>query len=351
MTRNLYLGADLGPAIASTSTEGFIEANGGILRQVDATNFPVRAKGLAKEILSVEPDLVGMQEVALWRTAAPSLGPVFSGRPEATTVKYDFLQLLLAQLNRHGRHYRPVVAQDEFDFEAPADANGVPGDGPGGFGVLANAELNGRLTMRDVILARVGAGVRTSHPESGNFEHLLTVKVAGAKEVTIKRGWASVIADVRGSRFKFVDAHLESFDDPNVVPSIRALQAEELAARSGRPAASTGVRSRPTILLGDFNSDLKTVGNPGDGQAYRALIEAGFRERSTYEPLNCCIEESNFDLTGGSASEFDHKVDHIMTNAPQAVKLVSSGVTGRKQSHGYWDSDHAGLYSVLRLSR
>jgi endonuclease/exonuclease/phosphatase family metal-dependent hydrolase len=347
MTRNLYLGADLGPAIASTSTESFIEANGQILRQVDATNFPVRAKGLAKEILNIEPDLVGMQEVALWRTAPPSLGPVFSGKPEATTVKYDFLKLLLAQLNKHGRHYRPVVVQNEFDFEAPADANGVRGDGPGGgTGVLANAEVNGRLTMRDVILARVHAGVTTKRPEGGNFEHLLSVKVAGSKEVTINRGWTSVVANVRGARFRFLNTHLESFDNRELVPSIRAQQAEELV---GGPAVDVPATKLPVVLVGDLNSDTKTETAPGDGQAYRVLTHAGFRERSTYKPLNCCIEESNFDLTGGSASEFDHKVDHIMTNAPKQVKLLKSGVTGRKQQNGYWDSDHAGLFSTLNF--
>jgi endonuclease/exonuclease/phosphatase family metal-dependent hydrolase len=348
MTRNLYLGADLGPAIQSTSTEAFIEANGGILRQVEATNFPVRARGLAKEILSQEPDLVGMQEVALWRKAPPSLGPVFSGKPEATEVKYDFLALLLAQLNKGKTRYRAVDVQPEFDFEAPADNNGVPGDGPGGgVGLLANAEVNGRLTMRDVILARVGNGVRVSNPESDVFSNLLTVKVAGSTEVTVNRGWASVIARVRGSRpFKFVDTHLESFDDRNVYPSIRAQQAGELVAPGG--PATGGL---PVILVGDLNSDLKTETAVGDGQAYRVLVHAGFRERSTYRPLNCCIDEGNFSLTSGSAAEFDHKVDHIMTDAPRKVRLIASGVTGRKMSHGYWDSDHAGLWSALNLVR
>jgi endonuclease/exonuclease/phosphatase family metal-dependent hydrolase len=347
MTRNLYLGADLTPAIQSGSTAEFIEANGGIIRQVEATNFPVRAKGLAKEILEKEPDLVGLQEVALWRTAPPSLGPVFSGRPEATEVKYDFLKLLLAQLNKKQALYKPVVVQDEFDFEAPADANGQPGDGPGGGqGILANAEVNGRLTMRDVILMRLHSGVKVSHPESGHFEHLLVVKVAGSKEVPVTRGWTSVDATVRGSRkFHFVDTHLEAFDNEAVVPSVRAQQASELVAPGG-PATS----KLPVILVGDLNSDVKTEVKPGDGQAYRVMLGAGFRERATDKPTGCCIE-SSYDLRSGSAGEMNHKVDHIMTSSPKQVKLISSAVTGRKMQNGYWDSDHAGLFSSLLIGR
>jgi endonuclease/exonuclease/phosphatase family metal-dependent hydrolase len=347
MSRNLYLGADLSPAINSKSTDEFIEANGGIIRQVEATNFPVRAKGLAKEILETGPDLVGLQEVALWRTAPPSLGPVFSGKPEATTVKYDFLKLLLAQLNKKKTLYKPVVVEDEFDFEAPADANGQPGDGPGGGqGVLANAEVNGRLTMRDVILKRLHSGVKTTNPTSGHYAHLLVVKVAGTKEVTVSRGWTSVDATVRGSRkFHFVNTHLEAFDNETEYPSIRAQQASELVAPGG-PATSP----LPVILVGDLNSDVKTEVKPGDGQAYSVLTAAGFRERSTYKPLGCCLN-SSYDLRSGSAAEFDHKVDHVMTNAPKAVKLLRSLVTGRKMQHGYWDSDHAGIFSALVIKR
>jgi Endonuclease/Exonuclease/phosphatase family len=346
MTRNLYLGADLTPAIESKSTAEFIEANGAIVRAVEATNFPKRAKGLAKEILQKGPDLVGLQEVALWREAPPSLGPVLNEKPEATTVKYDFLQLLLKQLNRKKKLYKPVVVQDEFDFEAPADANGVPGDGPGGgVGILANAEVNGRLTMRDVILARVGAGVQTSNPKSGNFGTLLVEKVAGATEVSVTRGWASVDAKVRGSKkFHFVDTHLEAFDNEAEYPSVRARQASELVAPGG-PATS----KLPVVLVGDLNSDIKTEVKPGDSQAYRVMKQAGFRERATDKPTGCCIHSEL--LNTGTNAEMDHKVDHIMTSSPKQVKLLKSAVTGRQMNNGLWDSDHAGLWSELKILR
>jgi hypothetical protein len=50
---------------------------------------------------------------------------------------------------------------------------------------------------------------------------------------------------------------------------------------------------------------------------------------------------------GGSVSDFDHQVDHILTNAPQAIGLVRSFVTGRQPVNGFWDSDHAGVFSNL----
>ncbi len=316
------------------------------MRQVEATNFPVRAKGLAKEILGQKPDLVGLQEVALWREAEPSLGPVLTGVPTATKVKYDFLKLLLAQLNRHGRHYKPVVVQPEFDFEAPADANGMPGDGPGGTGLLANTEVNGRLTMRDVILARVGAGVSTSNPRSGHFEHLLVVKVAGSKEVTVTRGWTSVDARVRGSsKFHFVNTHLEAFDDETQVPSVRAQQASELVAPGG-PA-----RSRlPVILVGDLNSDVKTEVKPGDGQAYRVTASRRL-PRALHQQADRLLHRQLLRPADRQRKEMNHKVDHILTDTPRTIRLISSAVTGRHRNRGYWDSDHAGLASALRILR
>lgn len=343
MTRNLYLGADLAPAIAAKSTKEFVAANGQILREVTANDFPVRAKGLATEILKKKPDLVGLQEVALWRTAPPSLEPLLgSTGPTATAVRYDYLDLLLDRLNKGKKRYRVAVVQQEFDFEAPADENGVPGDGPNGF--IKDAEINGRLTMRDVILVRLGAGVVTSHPRKANFQNLLTVTVSGV-DVRVARGWTAIDAKVRGSKkFRFVNTHLEAFDDPNQVPSIRALQAGELVAKGG-PATT----SLPVILLGDLNSDDDTV-EGGDRQAYQTLVKAGMRERSTDDRLSCCLKSSLLAVgAGGSVADFDHQVDHVLTRDPKQVKLISTAVSGRQPVNGFWDSDHAGLFSQLWL--
>ena len=341
MTRNLYLGANLAPAIGAKTLDEFVTANGQILREVTANDFPTRAKGLAQEILATKPDLVGLQEVALWRTGPPSLAPVLGGPLTASTVRYDFLQLLLDQLNRGPDRYDVVVVQNEFDLEAPADENKVAGDGPQ---PIVNAEVNGRLTMRDVILARRGAGVHTSNPQSANFQTLLPVEILGAK-LPIKRGWTATDAKVRGSGwFRFVNTHLEAFDPAALVPSIRSLQAAELVAPGG-PATS----DLPVILVGDLNSDDDTVA-PGDRQAYLTLLAAGMVERSTNDPLSCCLKSSLLAVgAGGSVADFDHQVDHIMTRDPDQITLESSTVTGLLPVNGFWNSDHAGIFSSLRF--
>ena len=69
MTRNIFLGADLGPAIEADSIPEAIDGAGEIWNEFQATKFPERAKPLAREIATNKPDLVGLQEVALWRAS------------------------------------------------------------------------------------------------------------------------------------------------------------------------------------------------------------------------------------------------------------------------------------------
>jgi endonuclease/exonuclease/phosphatase family metal-dependent hydrolase len=349
MSRNVYLGADLTPGVQATSLQALVTGAGKILNEVDTNDFRIRAKGLAAEILKQQPDLVGLQEAALWRTQPCDKNPL---PPSATTVRYDFLQLLLAQLNKGKKRYSLVIAKPEFDFEVWANTDG--NESTAGPNCPMGSEINGRLTMRDAILAKRGS-VKTKSAKSGTFDTLLQVRPAGVN-VDVTRGWTSVDATVAGHKFHFVNTHLEAFDSAPTGNhtnkgtdvgngAVREAQAKELI-KSGGPATS----KLPVILLGDLNSDTKTEVKPGDGLAYRALLNAHFVERSAAKPLGCCLNASVITATGGGkTSDFDHKVDHVMTDSANKVKLLSSTVTGLKPVNGFWDSDHAGLFSKLQL--
>jgi endonuclease/exonuclease/phosphatase family metal-dependent hydrolase len=342
MTRNLYLGADLRPGLDVANINQLVDFAGEVANQVDRTNFPHRAQALAAEILEKRPHLVGLQEVALWRTAPTNTGVFFTG-PSATDVEYDFLELLLAELNKSGRMYEAVVIRPEFDFETPVNDDG---QGSG----LSGADHNERLTMRDVILRRVGAGVKASKPTTGTFIVRLQFEVSGIP-IAVTRGWTALDAKVRDSKtFRFVNTHLEAYDDQGQNQAsngqtygrggIRAAQASQLLIKNG-PA--TGKR---VILLGDINSDDDTVQPNGDQDAYRVLLAGGFRERSTGNPRSCCLGDPN--LVEGSIANFDEHIDHVMANT-RKIKLVNSSVTGLAPVGGLWPADHAGVFSTLRI--
>src|SRR4051812_25195652 len=212
LTRNVYLGADLTPGVQATDFQGLVDAAGVILKQVDDNAFATRAKGLAAEIKAKKPDLVGLQEAALWRTGPCTENPL---PPRATTVRYDYVALLMRELNKGAKRYRVVISQPEFDFEVYANTDG--NESTAGPGCSFGCEINGRLTMRDAILARVGGNaktkVRTAKAKAGHFDTLLRVKPAGVT-VDVTRGWTAVDASVGKSRtFRFVNTHLEAFDN------------------------------------------------------------------------------------------------------------------------------------------
>ena len=375
MTRNLYLGADLGPAIGAPTLQAFINANGEIMRDVDTNNYPVRVRGLAAEIKAKSPDVVGLQEVSLWRTGP--LGPP-RNKPEsppesftATTVTYDYLDLLMKELNKGKQRYRVVHVTTEFDFEGPANYDGSQDNVP---------DLNGRLTMRDAIIAKVGADIKTRNATGGNYETFYNPVISGLS-VAVDRGWGSVEVKVRNSPwFKFVNTHFEAFGDDNnrVVDcmadpapgfesnpvSIRCAQAKELYEVAIEPG------NLPVVLTGDLNSHDTSVidsncpspsnvndslignngGICGDIFAFNSLKTNGLVARSTSDPMSCCTNTDILTADNGSPSDFDHHIDHVMTDSPTKVRMLNSSVSGLAPVNGYWNSDHAGVYSLLRIN-
>lgn len=326
MTRNLYLGADLSDAASAGTLDELCDEAGEVYRDVDTTNFPKRSKALAAEILKRKPDLVGLQEGALWRTDTPAdQGPILGGTP-ALTVRYDFIKILLNQLNKGpGSKYRLVTSREQFDFEVSANADGV-GSG------CADSEIDGRLTMRDAIIARNKAGVKTRGVRTGTYTNVFEFMPVGLP-YPVKRGWVSAKVRVRGSKpFTFVNTHLEAFDDG----TIRNDQAKQLLAD-----AAKGAR---VIMVGDFNSD---VDDPGaSSSAYKSVIAGGFKLRQKPQVGTSGVPDEL--LVNGTVADFDRQIDLIFANR-KSIRRLSSSVFGKARVNGMFPTDHAGVITKLRI--
>jgi hypothetical protein len=357
MTRNVYLGADLTPAIEAENISTAIDAAGEIVNEVDSTNFPERAVLLADEIKKSKADLVGLQEVAHWTDQTPSdLGapPIGIGDP-ATNNRYDFLALLQQELKNAGAKYEVVGVQNEFQAELPANTDGDPNTGH----PIGGADEDVALLMRDVILAKKGSKVKTGKLTQGNYTTRFETAVAG-RPVVADRGWLAVEAKVgskgkgkkasaakkKGGKFKFrfINTHLEAFGDP----TIREAQAKELIAG---PAKT----NKQVVLVGDLNSGLPDPhniglpnvgsGDPNDPLAFEAFVDAGFKDNGARQ--SCCDDPADPNPL------FDHTVDHVLTK--RGLKTKKAFVTGTdptvRTPSGLLASDHGGVVSKLQLKK
>lgn len=335
MTRNLFLGTNLSPVIdaaararpgkPSTITELALAMHAARI-QVDQTDFAARAGLIADEIAEHEPDLVGLQEVALWRSGP--LEPRAIGVRNAEQVDYDFEQMLLDALRERGLDYAPVVESVEADLESPST------DAEGG------SARDVRVTLRDVILARDGNELRVLRHGSGHFRAQRRLAIAGAGlDFTRGFGWADVR---RGAQhLRFVNTHLEVGDS-------RIGHAQALELVSGPASASL-----PVVIVCDCNSDPT---RPLRSLPYRALIAAGFVDqwltlRRGGPGHTCCVPDT---LRDSDPPALDHRVDFVFARATRPVRAQHGSILGRPFGHdpnrgeSLRPSDHAGVVMRLR---
>jgi len=319
MTRNLYLGTDLIPIALAPNQAQFEKAASDGFAQVKATNFPARSKLIAREIKRTKPDLIGLQETALWRT-----GPKDGTATRATTVAIDYLKILRRALKQAGLRYSVVRVTNEADIEGPTQEN-----------------YDVRLTMRDVILAKKRKGLKVVKRGGGNYSTNLAIPtVAGT--FTSRRGYAFADMRLDGKRFRFVNTHLEAYGD-----QFRTPQAQQLVG----PGGAARKRGR-VILVGDMNSDP----NGSEPNAFNTLIAAGFKD--TWARLH----PGDPGLTSGLRPDLkdpptpnpfnDSRIDHVLTKG--RIKLLRATIVGKnpansRTSTGLWASDHAGVVTKTKL--
>lgn len=354
MSRNLYLGADINrPVNAALAAQAqgatpqeVLVALANATHQtraiVDATGFPVRARLLAREIDRTNPSLVGLQEVALWRSGPLELTQV--GVPNAATVDYDFLQILIDALAARGEHYVAVDVGQRADVEAPS-FTGSPF-----LGTMGGTVRDVRMTMRDVILMRADAGLTVLGSGGAVYAHNLSVNVAGIP-TRFDRGYQWV--DVRKGRhaFRFVNTHLEAFSS-----DLALAQATELLANTPT--------DQDVIFVCDCNSDplndrIKPIDHVPHKAAYDLITGAGgftdewLRWAPAEQGWTSGLSETVDDATGDG---FDHRIDMVFARSAQGTgyavdkgRVTGTSVADRDRATGLWPSDHGGVVLRLRM--
>jgi endonuclease/exonuclease/phosphatase family metal-dependent hydrolase len=334
MTRNLYLGADLTPAIVAGSQAEFALAGTHIWQTVQATNFPERARALAREIAQQDPDLIALQEAAIWRTGPPDGPPQLGGTP-AGHVVYDYLRTLVRELHKRGADYVVVIAQEEADIEG-----------------ITTLGFDVRLTQRDAILAKRSAvrdgSLFWTTTGGAHFPDEIQLEIpilGGVTTLQSTRGY--VFADVNVNRrpFRFIATHLEAFS------------AGRAAQQAGFLAGFAASTEGQVILAGDLNSapgDTSTTprdSTPG-GAAYAVLIAAGFSDTWVVANGDKPGFTNGFSelLDDPDPSVLSERLDDIL--ARPAVKVLRAVVTGARRGDrtksGLWPSDHAGVVATLQ---
>ncbi len=326
MTRNVDAGTDLGYLFAGTDESSFAQGMAATLAELQASNFQQRAVRLAAEIGATMPDLIALQEVTLWRT-----GPIM--QPPATNILYDQLDQILAELGKRNLHYGVIAVQSELDAEAPVPTAGI--------------DL--RITDRDVILARLDlpqSQFDLFNAQTHRYKSVFTFGNPILGQLAVPCGWMAVDVVANGSKFRFVNTHLQS-------PIAGISQAEQVQrAQADELLANFFLIGMPVVLAGDFNSNAEP-GPEYTGTAQR-IVNAGFVDAwDSAHPADPGYTWPMFGEDQNSGPTVpNERIDLIFAggrlqrwfgNTPAIVTADRTGTTSP------FASDHAGLVVKLRL--
>ena len=365
VSQNLYLGGDIFSIVqAGTATEAAV-ATHGVWSSVQATNFPARAKVIAAGIAAQDPDVIGLQEVAVWRTGEPAvcLGDFTAiNTPVAGSVVYDFLDSLQAELAALGLRYDVARVTQSFDAELCAVD---PAVGPA-------SAIDVRYTDRDVILVR--SGLSTRNPDGGTYATMIEFPIPGTGDPGIavpdRRAWNVVEVQKDGQWYRVFETHLEVQEIPTPFPIPGYIyqlgQAGELIATQVNPRGA--LDPLPTVVLGDMNTQAEQPGGSPLRTTYNFLTgqipfpDYGYPPYAplvgTQSPLDDAWPAANpgqpgltwgfdDDLLAGTMSQ---RIDLVLTwgAGPSSMRTFGAGAL-TATAPPLHASDHLGVAATLQV--
>jgi len=318
MTRNLYVGTPVGDVFGASTWPELVEAGSQAWATLLASDFPTRAGALADEIAQARPDVVGLQEVTLWRDQTP--GDVMARpTPDATHVAFDFLEILREELDARDVPYTPVATSTNADVEFPRLD---PAAGP----------VDLRLTDRDVLMVRTDLADRFDDPQEGRYMAQFSEPFL-VGPVTSTRSWTSI--DYRpdpATTVRILNTHLEVRDA--VTGTAQQQQGDEFLA-------IVAASPHPVIALGDYNSPADGSSTPTYRNLTAVLHDAWVSQRPDDPGWTCCQALPLADPVG---REFT-RIDLVLTSEDWSVAEVAR--TGdqpfRAAPPPLWASDHFGV--------
>lgn len=363
MTLNLYLGASLGDVMNSVGNLGaFLPAAAKVYDTAIKTDFPLRAKWIARTIKKQDPDIIALNELTQW---------VFTSTSGVDLPNYDYLQILQDALTNEGMTfevtsvspnadigYSPTVGIPYFNAKRPGCDKFAPVDETG----LLRCQI--RLKDRDAILYNTASTdlVFTGASDHGAFAKQQTFDVAGS-ELSFSRGWASSGFTFRGKPVTILTSHLEvesqdgkgkkgKYGAKNWPSKVQVAQGKELLKIAKRKATESDGR---VILLGDLNSDANGYYSP----TYANLTKKYFKDTwiqaggklGKSAGATCCQTgtlKSSKPLDSG-APVIPTRIDLVLTHGAKAVWKRIDGKKQMQNKQPMWQSDHYFYTAAVRL--
>ncbi len=326
-TYNLYLGADLSTLFGEVERDRLAARTASLWSAVEASRPVERMRAAAAVIARQLPDVVAVQEAALWRAGG--------GGAHRT---HDLLDTLLHSLREQGAGYRVAARSDAYTS-----------------GPLSGAlrQVTGQvveLADRSAVLVRDDPAVSGMTPSWRLFEDRVAVTVLGYP-IEVDRGWCAVDVRIAGAVVRVVNVQLEAFDS-----EVRAAQARQLVAD-----ALHSSRGAPLLVLGDLNcrppgcrsGEPTLPGAESDGDAYETLLAAGL--------VDAWADIHPDDLCGGGTSgqaadlrnptsALAHRIDMALVEGGAFTVRraeVLGGEPDDRTPSGLWPSDHGCLVVEL----